>query len=152
MRNNRNVGHVGGDVDPSHMDSEFAVAASRWMVSDLVRAYHNATTEEAGQIVEALIQREIPLIWESNGVKRVLSPELPAAEKVVILLYATPGPVPEDTLRKWVEYKHAARFRNDILRALHKGKKIEYDGAAKTALLLPPGIRHVEEKHLNGSR
>lgn len=152
MRNNRNVGHVGGDVDPSHMDSEFAIAASRWMVADLVRAYHNVTTEEARQIVEALIQREIPLIWESNGVKRVLSPKLSATEKVLILLYATPSPVPEDTLRKWVEYKHAARFRNEILKVLHKEKKIEHDVAAKTALLLPPGIHYVEEKHLNGAR
>lgn len=151
MRNNRNVGHVGGDVDPSHMDSEFAVAASRWMVADLVRAFHDMTTNKAYEVVEALIQREIPLIWESDGVKRVLSPKLPAAEKVLILLYATLGRVSEDTLRNWVEYGHAARFRNEILRALHKAKKIEHNAVEKTALLLPPGIHHVEEKYLNES-
>lgn len=151
MRNNRNVGHVGGDVDPSYMDSEFATAASRWMVADLVRAYHGVTTEEATQIVKALTQREIPLIWESNGTKRVLSPSIQTAEKVMILLYATPGPVHEDVLRKWVEYKNVTRFRKEILGPLHKVKKIEYDSTEKMIYLLPPGSYYVEKAHLNGS-
>lgn len=150
MRNNRNVGHVGGDVDPSYMDSEFAVAASRWIVADLVRAFHNVNTEEATGIVEALVQREIPLIWELNGTKRVLSPRLRAVEKVLILLYATPSAVQEDVLRGWVEYKHAARFRKEVLGVLHGEKKIEHDPEEGTVYLLPPGTRHVEETHLIG--
>lgn len=151
MRNNRNVGHVGGDVDPGYMDSEFASAASRWMIADLVRAYHSVTTQEATQIVEALTQREIPLIWEFDGTKRVLSPRTRTAEKILLLLYATSGPVHEDTLRGWVEYQHISRFRTVILRRLHIEKKIEYDSDERIVHLLPPGTLYVEKALLNGS-
>lgn len=151
MRNNRNVGHVGGDVNPGYMDSEFAAAASRWMVADLVRAYHNVSTEEATQIVEALTQREVPLIWEFNGTKRVLSPSIQTAEKILLLLYATSGPIREDILREWAEYQHVSRFRTVILKRLHTEKKVEYDSEERIVHLLPPGIRYVEKTLLNGS-
>ncbi|MHC4455277.1 MAG: hypothetical protein ACYSWS_11405, partial [Planctomycetota bacterium] len=31
IRNNRGVGHVGGDVDPNHMDSNAVLAISNWI-------------------------------------------------------------------------------------------------------------------------
>jgi hypothetical protein len=31
VRNNRGVGHVGGDVDSNHMDSTFVVSVCNWM-------------------------------------------------------------------------------------------------------------------------
>ncbi|HEX7117906.1 MAG TPA: hypothetical protein VF212_03915 [Longimicrobiales bacterium] len=148
MRNNRNVGHVGGDVDPSRMDAELAVAASRWMVADLVRIFHDVTTDEATRIVDALIERDVPLIWEGNGVKRVLDPNLDTRDKVLILLYASPGPVSVAVLQDWVEYRHSWRFREQILAGLHSTKQIEYDRASKLVYLLPPGAKYVEEVHL----
>ena len=36
--NNRNVGHVGGDVDPNHMDATGVLAQCNWVMGELVRA------------------------------------------------------------------------------------------------------------------
>lgn len=36
IRNNRNVGHVGGDVDPNHMDAVCVLQMSKWIVAELV--------------------------------------------------------------------------------------------------------------------
>src|SRR4051794_20994835 len=40
IRNNRNVGHVGGDVDPSFLDSSAVLSITSWVMVELVRVLH----------------------------------------------------------------------------------------------------------------
>ena len=47
LRNNRNIGHVGGDVDPNHMDAELFVRSFKWMVSELVRVFGKLDVNDA---------------------------------------------------------------------------------------------------------
>ena len=49
IRNNRNVGHVGGDVDPDHMDAVCVLAMCRWIMAELVRVFHNVSTDRRGK-------------------------------------------------------------------------------------------------------
>jgi hypothetical protein len=42
VRNNRNVGHTGGDVDPNHMDSVAVLSKCNWIMGELVRVYHTS--------------------------------------------------------------------------------------------------------------
>jgi hypothetical protein len=39
VRNNRGVGHVGGDVDSNHMDATFVVSITNWILAELVRSF-----------------------------------------------------------------------------------------------------------------
>ena len=78
IRNNRGVGHVGGDVDANHMDAEAVQAIASWVMAELVRIFHNVTTEMAQQTVDALVERKAPAIWEVEGVKRILDPGMSA--------------------------------------------------------------------------
>ena len=71
IRNNRGVGHVGGDVDPNHMDAVCVMQMSKWIVAELIRVFHNVSTQEASDAVEALSDRELPLVWQINGISRV---------------------------------------------------------------------------------
>src|SRR5207248_1894570 len=64
MRNNRGVGHAGAEVDPSHMDAEYALHSCQWMLAELVRVYHAMDAVSARALIDALIQREVPLIWQ----------------------------------------------------------------------------------------
>src|SRR5690348_16230428 len=41
VRNNRNVGHVGGDVDPNYMDSMAVLSMANWILAELVRVFHS---------------------------------------------------------------------------------------------------------------
>src|SRR4029079_6642275 len=43
IRNNRGVGHVGGDVNPNEMDSRVVLETSKWIMAELVRLFHNLT-------------------------------------------------------------------------------------------------------------
>jgi hypothetical protein len=148
IRNNRNVGHVGGDVDPNHMDAVCVLQMSKWIVAELVRVLHNVDTKTASDLVEALVERETPLIWEVNGKRRVLNTSLTMRDKAFVLLHADGGEVPEADLVSWIEHTNASVFRRDVLRVAHKKRLVEYDAGRRTVRLSPLGVECVEEKLL----
>src|SRR5713101_513921 len=63
IRNNRGVGHIGGDVDPNFLDATSVYGMASWVLAELLRVFHGISTEEAQQIVDALVERKHPLIW-----------------------------------------------------------------------------------------
>jgi len=145
VRNNRGVGHAGGDVDPNHMDAVVVLNLAKWLMAELVRLFHNVDTAAATAIVDALVEREVPMVWVVNGAtKRILNPKMSRPDKTQLLLYQTAGPVAEETLRQWVEHPKLSEYRKDVLRPLHKAKRIEYDQAAGIVYLSPEGVRYVE--------
>lgn len=143
IRNKRGVGHVGGDVNPNLADSTYLVGAADWILADLIRLHYGCSLEEAQAIVDGLVQRKLPLVYEIGGVKRVLNPSLDYSQKTLLLLAGLfPKGVAESDLFNWVEHSHASVYRRDILRRLHKRKLIEFTNGKCT--ILPPGLREVE--------
>lgn len=145
IRNNRSVGHVGGDVDPNHMDALCVLYISKWLMAELVRALHDVPTDEATAVVELLSDRTIPIVWEVGERKRVLRTDLSMRDKMLLLLHATPGAVAESDLVRWVEHSNPSVFRRDVLRRAHRARLIEYNDTARTVELSPLGGAHVEE-------
>src|SRR5262249_4437967 len=86
IRNNRGVGHVGGDVSANHMDAEFVLHAAQWVMAEFVRIFHGTDLKTATSIVDALVERTVPLIWDVGDVKRVLDPSLNLADATLLLL------------------------------------------------------------------
>jgi hypothetical protein len=148
IRNNRGVGHVGGDVNANHMDAEFVQATASWLMAELVRIFHGATTEEARETIDALVERKTPVIWGVEGVKRVLDPEMSAKNQVLTLLHHSTGWVSANDLCKWVEYSNASVFRGSVLMGLHRDHLIEFDAGRGRARISPRGAKEVEEKLL----
>jgi hypothetical protein len=148
IRNNRNVGHVGGDVDPNHMDAVCMLQMAKWIVAELIRVVHQMPIDEAAALVDALVEREVPLVWKVGDGKRVLDPDMSFPDKTLLLLHATPGTVPEADLAGWVEHPKLAHYRRDVLRRAHKRKLVEYDAETGTVTISPLGVAHVEAKIL----
>jgi hypothetical protein len=140
VRNNRGVGHVGGEVDPNHMDATFVVSASNWILAELVRVFHKLSIEEAQQLVDSIAERRMPLIWQGNEVKRVLNPKIETRDQILLLVATSPGKIFVKDLRNWTEYKNSTRFI-EILKSLHGDRLIEYDERSSTVEILPPGSR-----------
>ena len=135
IRNDRDVGHVGGEVSSNHMDATYVLAAAKWLVAELIRIFHQVDVQTATEFVEALIQRDTPAVWEVvPGMKRVLNTKMRVRDKVLLLLHSTPSPVRDSNLLSWCEYSTPARFRTDILGRLHTEKLVDYDRA--TGLVL----------------
>lgn len=145
IRSSRGVGHTGGDVDPNHMDATCVLQMAKWVVAELIRVLHQMPVDDAAELVEALVEREIPLVWKVGDVRRVLDPDMGASDRTLLLLHGVPGAVAEAPLRAWVEYSNSTRYRH-ILGQLHANKLIEHDRVASTAMISPRGVQYVEDK------
>lgn len=153
VRNNRNVGHVGGDIDPNHMDAFAVLSISSWIMGELVRVFHNLPIAEAQQLVDALAEVRLPAVWTGvDGVKRVLETDLKLYQQILLLVAVTPDATSQQ-LREWIEYgddKYVMR----TIRKLHKERRLEFTEKTDTVRILPPGTKAVEElirkKHLTG--
>lgn len=150
VRNNRGVGHVGGDVDPNCLDAATVHALASWIMAELIRIFHDVSSDEAQVIVDGLVQRLHPLIWEYEGGKRVLDPEMNIGEQVLLLSHQSLGWVGQSDLVQWVEYNRPSMFATRILRPLHSRRLIEYDGVGKRIMLTPLGVKYVEDNILSG--
>jgi len=148
IRNNRGVGHVGGDVDPNFLDATAVYGMSSWCLAELVRIFHSVSTEVAQQTVDALIERKHPLIWQVGDIRRVLNPGMNKRDQALVLLHQSPAWVSDRNLASWVEYSSVSMFQRRILGALHKARLIEHDRAEAKARISPLGIKMVEEKIL----
>lgn len=148
IRNNRGVGHVGGDVDPNQMDAICVLHMSKWVVSELVRVFHDVSLEEATKLIEVISDRELLLVWNTGEVKRVLSTKLSLAQKTLVLLYSSTSPLSESELLNSLEPSNPSSYRSTVLKKLHKNRILEYDQAAKLVQISPLGIREVEDRIL----
>lgn len=148
IRNNRGVGHVGGEVDPNFMDATAVYTMASWTLAELVRVFHAVPIKEAQAAVDALVERKIPLIWEAGTARRVLDTALKATEQVLVLLYQSPAWVSENDLFTSVEYSTISAFRGNVLRKLHKSRLIEHDQAGQRARISPKGSDFVEKNIL----
>jgi hypothetical protein len=148
IRNNRNVGHVGGDVDPNHMDAVCVLHMAKWVMAEMVRIFHGVTLAEATALVEALSDREVALIWDTGTVRRVLDNNLSMLEKTLVLLFGSAQPLAEVGLIASLEHSNPSAYRRDVLRPAHKDRLIEYDETARTVKISPVGIARVETKIL----
>lgn len=144
IRNNRGVGHAGGDVNPNQMDATAVLYMSKWIVAELIRLLHSVSVEEARDVVEDLVERQISFVWQRGDVKRVLAPGLTQKQQVLLLLAGTSS-AQEAEMMRWMEHARRADLRKNVLRPLHKARWIEFDETNLSLRLLPPGVEAAEE-------
>jgi hypothetical protein len=146
VRNNRGVGHVGGDVNPNRMDATFVLSSAKWLISELIRIFHGVNVNEAEEAIELIIQRETEFIWNIGTKKRVLVDGLDYKMQVLLLLYnCIDGKASDDELFDWIEYSNKSSFKTKLLKALHDDRLIEYDSNSRIAHISPKGISLIEE-------
>lgn len=143
IRNNRGVGHVGGDVDPNFMDSSFVLSAASWIMGELIRVLHEVNLEEAKSIISKLSERKNPAVWIEGNKRRILTKNLSLSEQILMLLASTNEVVCLKDLTSWLEYKNKAYLKR-TLNLLHKTRLIEFDTNSEIIDLLPPGTAAVD--------
>jgi hypothetical protein len=143
IRNNRGVGHVGGDVDPNSMDASAVVSISSWVLAELVRVFHDLKTEEAEIAVNAIAERRIPIVWSNGVMKRILDTKLNLPEQILVFAATSQASVKTTDLEKWTEVSSKAYLMR-VLRGLHKVRQIELDESTSLVAILPPGAKLAE--------
>lgn len=144
IRNNRGVGHVGGDVNSNLMDATAVLGMSNWIIAELVRVYHKLSSDEAQKVTDLLTERRIPLVWQAGQTKRVLDTKLRLKDQVLVLVCSSPVPVSTENLLYWTGYTNRGYFMR-LLRTLHGNRLLELSADETSVELLPPGTKYVEE-------
>ncbi|HEU4326589.1 MAG TPA: hypothetical protein VFS21_25835, partial [Roseiflexaceae bacterium] len=143
VRNKRDVAHVGGEVNPNYSDSLLVVHATDWILTEIVRHFHNCSIEEAQRIVQSINEAKIPIVADVNGFIRVQNTSLDARRKtLVILYYKRPSSVSDADLCKWARYGNPSRFKIEILKSLDSDAFIHYEN--RMCVLLDKGLIYVE--------
>lgn len=143
IRNNRSVGHVGGDVDSNQMDATAVVSIASWVMGELIRVLHSTTLVEAQKITDRITSRKIPLVWDSGSLKRVLNPKVTFINQILLLLSTENEEVNVDDLFKWLDYNNKTYYKK-MLKGLHKKRMLEYSIEENTVEILPPGSLEAE--------
>jgi hypothetical protein len=144
IRNNRSVGHVGGEVDPNHMDSVAVLSIANWVMAELVRVFHKLTVHEAQKVVDLIAEMRVPLVWTDGNIKRVLETKLRLPDQVLLLIAVTVPDAPVSELLRWTEYKDKKHFMKTI-RKMHKSRLLEFTESSQRVQILPPGTKAVED-------
>lgn len=138
IRNNRGVGHVGGDVDSNHIDASAVLSMASWIMAELIRVFHDIDIQDAQKIADSLVERKTPLVWHSGDIRRVLDPSF-NTKKQILLLSSNSQSVTKDDLLRWIEPPNRSYFYS-LLREMHKSRQIELSSDETTVELLPPGM------------
>jgi hypothetical protein len=145
LRNKRDIGHVGGDVDANETDAAACTRSIDWCVAELIRIYHNLSLEEAQELIDSIVARQLPLVWEVGGVKRVLKPGLSLKDQTLCLLYSDPHTaVTSEDLAHWIDVKRISDYRARVLVPMHHDRLAEYDRKTETIRLSPIGVEAAE--------
>jgi len=144
IRNNRGVGHVGGDVDPNHIDASAVLSMTSWIMAELIRVFHNMPIHDAQKLADSLVDRRTPLVWQSGDIRRVLKPDMTIRYQILLLLSSSSTPIATADLLCWIEPSNRSYFYR-ILRNMHSSRLIELSSDETIVELLPPGMTAVEQ-------
>jgi hypothetical protein len=145
LRNKRDFGHAGGEVDANEIDALTATRLADWSMCELIRICHKLPLEDAQLLCDAIAERRLPAIWNVMGRKRVLDTSLSYRDQTLLLLYSDiETGVPTEDLFEWTEHSHRANYRRAVLARLHKDRFIEWDRETEMAIISPLGIGSVE--------
>jgi hypothetical protein len=144
IRNNRGVGHVGGDVDANHMDAAFVLHSVQWVMAELVRVFHQTDVNTATRIVSKLVTRVDPLVWCVGDRRRVLNGRMSLADRTLLLLHTTGNGISDKELAKDLKQSRLSNYKR-VLKQLDTDLMVEYDEQSGHVEISPIGEKHVEE-------
>ena len=147
IRNRRDVGHIGGDVSPNEADCALVVSVCSWALAEIIRLVYDCSLTEAQKMVDALVEREVPILQEFDGSVKVLRPELSVGDKILAILYSKgEGGATTAELLDWIKPVKPATFKTAMNR-LDNDKAFIYR-SEYICRITKAGMRYVEGKSL----
>ena len=145
IRNNRNIGHISGDINPNYMDAVLSFKSVNWIMTELIRVFYGLEMDGAQMVVDKISSSgNLPIIFNINGNERVLHPNLDYFNQTIIILYKNTKRSDKELFND-VEYSSFSMFKKRVLEKGHKKRFWEYDKASQQVTILPPGISLAEQ-------
>jgi len=144
IRNKRNVAHL-GNIEIGLQDSGLVVHILDWVMTELVRLYHNVPAAEAQKIIEDIVKKEVAAIQVINGFPRLLK-DVPGTDHILLLLYREgSGGADKSVLAGWLPEVHRRNLARNLKR-LDQRHLVHQSG--DRIFLTDLGIAEVESKGL----
>lgn len=144
FRNNRDAAHIGG-FDANHMDANFTLCCSKWILCEIIRVFGDYSMEQAESIVSEINIKEFPAVIEIDGEQFVAKPGLTAEQEILVLLYKNSNGSCYNFLFIKTKDGNQTRFKKR-LKSLQNKKLIAKN--QDKYFLMPYGIKIVEETNL----
>jgi hypothetical protein len=145
IRNKRDIGHVGGDVDANFSDATLSLVSCNWVLTEFIRIYYTSDITTAQNLVNSLVKIRIPLIQDFNGFLKILKPDLKLPSKILAFLYyrGSEGATVKE-LSQWLGNRVLIGHMNVTLDRLeHEKAYIHRDN--DHCFITDTGRKHVEE-------
>lgn len=122
VRNKRNIGHTGGEVDENFADATLALNCCNWVLAELTRLYYTGDIDQAQKIVDSIVEIKLPVIQDFDGFLKVLDPDLSIPSKVLVLLHhrVKEGATFED-LVNWIGKSERRSLQKRLAEMIHDG-------------------------------
>ena len=124
LRNKRGVGHL-SVVSPNYLDATFILCTCKWVLGEFLRTESKLSFDETVAIVEQVVERPLPSVWEIGQRRRILVAGLSQRDQTLFLLLAQ-SPQTVDQLCQDIGISNVGNYRR-ILRKLHDDRLIEWD-------------------------
>jgi hypothetical protein len=143
IRNRRDVGHIGGDVNPNRADAYFVVALCDWVLAELIRLTFNCALIDAQGMVDDLVERKLPIIQDFGGFQKILRTDLTIPDRILLLAYRSGmNGVDIDDLQRWLKPAKPGAVGVAVLR-LDRKAFLHRNGSQ--CFITYTGTRYVEE-------
>lgn len=137
---NKRVGHLSA-VPASEIDITLLLNGAKWVLAEIIRIESRLNPDDVSDLISDIITKQIPIVWKTNYVTRVLDVKIKPREKVLILL-STLGDMLEDDLRAAVCYKDPRNFRKILIRLEESNFVASVNGLYKVS---PLGVALAEK-------
>jgi len=143
IRNNRDVGHVGGEVDSNAIDAFAVVTQASFILAELIRHLTSRSIDDAQAIVDKLSEYPSPLIWTDGAYRRVLVSGLGLRREVLALLASLDTRTATVTeLSVWAGQPNKTYIRK-LLRELDEQRLVRFENDA--GKLSPKGQKEADQ-------
>lgn len=109
IRNKRGVGHI-SSISPNKLDATYILNSAKWVLAELVRISAYSSPDDAYELTNAILERQVDLIWDDGESFMILNSKLKAEEKILISLYKK-DKIEIDQLQNLIGYKNKSNFR-----------------------------------------
>jgi hypothetical protein len=146
IRNRRGVDHL-SKIKPNHIDARVLIAQSDWILAELTRLATKHDFNQAQQLIDSLVERQVPIIEKIDGVWRLLRTDLSVDDAVLVALYHDDDLSQADLVgivRRSQPTVSLAVTRLDEKALVHKaGRKITITSLGRMRVEVLPEIRQL---------
>lgn len=140
IRNKRGVGHI-SSISPNKMDATFILNATKWVLAEFVRIVSASNPDDAHALTDAILERDLDLIWDDGESFMILNNKLKAEQKVLVSLYKKDRRSIGE-LQDAIGYRNRSRFKSIVERLRSENLVDIVQGSL--CKISPLGVREAE--------